>query len=148
MSSLITKAFEYFSAKYLKSNNATIEQYKVIDCIKTCKTPALGYNIQACEDCGTIKTHYNSCGNRHCPNCQAINKEKWILSKKNDTLPVIYHHTVFTVPAQLRMLFLFNKVTHCFANNFVIIKINAWIFNNSSLYILQYGLIILIFMFD
>jgi len=110
MSSLITQAFNNFSEQYLNSSRATIEQHKVIDSIKICRTPALGYNIQACEDCGSIQTHYNSCGNRHCPNCQAINKDKWILSKQNDVLPVIYHHTVFTVPAELRTLFKFNKV--------------------------------------
>ena len=109
MNSLITQAFNNFSGQYLNSSGATIEQHKVIDSIKACKTPALGYNIQACMDCGIIQTHYNSCGNRHCPNCQAINKDKWILSKQNDVLPVIYHHTVFTVPAELRTLFKFNK---------------------------------------
>lgn len=109
MNSLITKAFANFSEQYLKFNSATIEQHKLIDDIKVCKTAALGYNIQACEDCGTIESHYNSCGNRHCPNCQAINKDKWILSKQNDVLPVIYHHTVFTVPAELRTLFKYNK---------------------------------------
>jgi len=110
MSSLITKAFENFSEQYLNFNKATTEQHKLIDNIKVCKTAALGYNIQACEDCGTVQTHYNSCGNRHCPNCQAINKDRWILSKQNDVLPVIYHHTVFTVPAELRTLFKYNKV--------------------------------------
>jgi len=109
MSSLITKAFVNFSDEYLKFNRATIEQHKLIDSIKICKTAALGYNIQACEDCGAVQTHYNSCGNRHCPNCQAINKDRWILSKQNDVLPVIYHHTVFTVPAELRTLFKYNK---------------------------------------
>jgi len=110
MSSLITKAFENFSDEYLKRYSATIEQHKLIDSIKICKTAELGYNVQACQDCGTLQTHYNSCGNRHCPNCQAINKDRWILSKQNDVLPVIYHHTVFTVPAELRTLFKFNKV--------------------------------------
>ncbi len=109
MTSIITKAFDNFSSEYLKHNSATIEQHKLIDSIKVCKTAALGYNIQACEDCGVVQTHYNSCGNRHCPNCQAINKDRWILSKQNDVLPVIYHHTVFTVPAELRTLFKYNK---------------------------------------
>jgi len=110
MNSLITQAFNNFSGQYLNSSSATIEQHKVMDSIKACKTPALGYNIQACMECGTVQAHYNSCGNRHCPNCQAINKDRWILAKQNDVLPVIYHHTVFTVPAELRTLFKFNKV--------------------------------------
>jgi len=109
MRSSITKAFENFSGEYLRLNSATIQQHKVIDCIKACKTEKLGYNVQACEDCGSIHTHYNSCSNRHCPNCQAINKDRWILAKQNDLLPVKYHHTVITIPAELRTLFKFNK---------------------------------------
>ena len=110
MKSQITKVFENFSHEYLQIHSATIQQHKVIDCIKACKTGKLGYNIEACEDCGTIQSHFNSCSNRHCPNCQAINKDKWILAKQNDLLPVKYHHTVFTIPADLRTLFKFNKV--------------------------------------
>jgi len=109
MKSQITKAFEKFSGEYLRFNSATIEQHKLIDSIKVCKTEKLGFNVQACQDCGAVHTHYNSCSNRHCPNCQAINKDRWILAKQNDLLPVKYHHTVFTVPAELRTLFMFNK---------------------------------------
>ena len=109
MKSLITKAFENFSGEYLRFNSATIVQHKVIDSIKVCRTEKLGFNVQACQDCGSITTHYNSCSNRHCPNCQAINKDRWILAKQNDLLPVKYHHTVFTIPADLRTLFKFNK---------------------------------------
>ena len=109
MKTAITRAFENFSGQYLALYSATIQQHKVIDCIKVCKTEKLGYNVQVCEDCGSIHTHYNSCSNRHCPNCQAINKDRWILAKQNDVLPVKYHHTVFTIPNELRTLFLFNK---------------------------------------
>ena len=109
MVSPISTIFNRFSELYLQHNSATIQQLKVIDCIKVCKTPELGYNAQACQDCGAIHTHYNSCSNRHCPNCQAINKDRWILNKQNDLLPVSYHHTVFTVPAELRTLFKYNK---------------------------------------
>jgi plasmid rolling circle replication initiator protein Rep len=109
MKSPITKAFENFSGEYLGLNSATIEQHKVIDSIKVCKTERLGFNVQACQDCGNVIKHYNSCSNRHCPNCQAINKDKWVLAKQNDLLPVKYHHTVFTVPSELRTLFRYNK---------------------------------------
>lgn len=109
MKSPITKAFENFSGEYLRLNSATIGQHKVIDSIKACKTERLGFNVQACEDCGNMVTHYNSCSNRHCPNCQGINKDKWVLAKQNDLLPVKYHHTVFTVPAELRPLIRYNK---------------------------------------
>jgi len=103
-------AFERFGEPYLNEHSATIEQHKVMDCIKVCKTEKLGFNTEACEECGSMQTHYNSCGNRHCPNCQAVHKDRWILQKQYDLLPVKYHHTVFTIPAELRTLFLFNKV--------------------------------------
>ena len=105
----ISLAFERFSKAYLQQYSATIEQHKVIDCVQACKTERLGFNVEACQDCGSMTTHYNSCGNRHCPNCQAIHKDRWILIKQNDLLPVKYHHTVFTIPSELRTLFLYNK---------------------------------------
>ena len=105
----ISLAFERFSKAYLQQYSATIEQHKVIDCVQACKTERLGFNVEACQDCGSMTTHYNSCGNRHCPNCQAIHKDRWILIKQNDLLPVKYHHTVFTIPSELRTLFLHNK---------------------------------------
>ena len=109
MNSSINMVFRRFASKYLEHNSATIEQHRAIRSILACKSGELGYNVQACEDCGTVHTHNNSCGNRHCPNCQAINKDKWIFARKNDILPVKYHHTIFTVPSELRMLFKYNK---------------------------------------
>ena len=42
MKSPITKIFENFSGEYLRLNSATIEQHKVIDSIKVCKTESWG----------------------------------------------------------------------------------------------------------
>lgn len=109
MKSKISDIFNRFSESLLSTSSASLEQHKVINCIKNCKTEALGYHKEQCADCGDERLRYNSCNNRHCPNCQAVNKERWILAKQYDLLPVKYFHTVFTVPAQLRMLFLYNK---------------------------------------
>ena len=38
----------------------------------------LGIHTITCEECGETYTAFNSCRNRHCPNCQAYAKEKWI----------------------------------------------------------------------
>ncbi len=109
METKITEIFTRFSDTYLKTYSATLEQHKVIRCIKNCKTEAMGCHKEQCADCGYERLRYNSCNNRHCPNCQTVNKERWILAKQYDLLPVKYFHTVFTVPAELRMLFLYNK---------------------------------------
>jgi len=62
-----------------------------------------------CTDCGTIDFSYNSCRNRHCPNCQNAQKQKWIGKRKDELLPVSYFHLVFTVPHQLNLVFMENK---------------------------------------
>ncbi len=70
---------------------------------------AVGGHVTACTACGHIKVHYNSCGNRGCPQCQGVNKEKWILEREYDLLPVKYFHVVFTLPGQLRPICYQNK---------------------------------------
>ena len=44
MKTALTKAFENFSHEYLSLNPATIQQHKVIDCIKACKTKKLCFS--------------------------------------------------------------------------------------------------------
>ena len=81
-----------------------------LDAIEKCRTPYMGGHVEACNSCGEVRTAYNSCRNRHCPQCGAIEKEKWIMAREADLLPVKYFHVVFTVPDKLNELFLHHKV--------------------------------------
>lgn len=47
---------------------------------------------------------YNSCRNRHCPNCQALASAKWLAGREKTILPTHYFHVVFTLPQELRAL--------------------------------------------
>lgn len=85
------------------------DQYKVINAIKNCRTSALGGHVLTCNECNYHKNAYNSCRNRHCPKCQFLAKIKWIERRKEDLLPCQYFHVVFTVPGELRRIFLQNK---------------------------------------
>lgn len=86
-------------------------QKKAYDDILVCRTDACGLHTDICEQCGDIQTYYNSCGNRNCPQCQAVKREKWIHKEKYNTLDHIkYFHTVFTIPSQLHIVFLLNPV--------------------------------------
>jgi hypothetical protein len=69
----------------------------------------MGGHIEACRECGQVGTAYNSCRNWHCPKCGSIDKEKWIMKRELDLLPVKYFHVVFTVPDKLNELFLHHK---------------------------------------
>lgn len=72
--------------------------------LRDCRTSALGGHIDACDGCGNLKISYNSCRNRHCPQCQGFEKELWMLGREEDLLPVTYFHVVFTIPHELNDL--------------------------------------------
>lgn len=83
-------------------------QTKVLGKISACRTAVLGGHEEACENCGTVRYSYNSCGDRHCPKCQAARQAFWIDDLVRGTLPVKHYHIVFTVPHQLNAVCLHN----------------------------------------
>ncbi len=100
----MAEVFNRFADDYQKHRILSFEQQKLIRDIQDCRTYVLGGHVTACSSCGHIKIHYNSCGNRHCPGCQGVNKEKWILERGYDLLKVKYFHVVFTLPSELRSI--------------------------------------------
>ena len=87
----------------------SIEQHKVVQDIKNCRTEMLGGHLLECDNCNHQKNAFNSCRNRHCPKCQFLARVKWIEKRVEDLLPCQYFHVVFTIPAELRSLFVMNK---------------------------------------
>jgi len=78
--------------------------------IEVCRTKVLGGHVDKCPDCGHESApSYNSCRDRHCPKCQALDQARWIEARKERILPVPYFHVVFTLPAQLKPLALRNR---------------------------------------
>lgn len=77
--------------------------------IMGCKTSAMGFNAAICDDCSCLRIHYCSCGNRNCPQCQQVEKEKWIDKRRSEVIDAPYFHVVFTLPAQLRSLVFANQ---------------------------------------
>ena len=84
-------------------------QEKVFAKIALCRTAALGGHEEACDNCGTIRFSYNSCGDRHCPKCQAARQDFRVDGLVHSTLPVRHYHFVFTVPDYLNVLCLHNE---------------------------------------
>lgn len=56
--------------EYEKENKIVMYKKKVINAIKNCKTANIGAHKYICDECGYEEIAYNSCRNRHCPNCQ------------------------------------------------------------------------------
>ena len=100
---------ELHGESYTKSKKLPSNILKALYSIKDCRTAALGGHVYECDECGEKKISYNSCRNRHCPKCQAYDKEMWIYERSKSLLPTHYFHIVFTIPEQLNSLTLFNQ---------------------------------------
>ncbi len=87
--------------KYIEKNKVIGYKQKVIKEIKNCKTEKMGGHKYICDECGYEEIAYNSCRNRHCPNCQITKKLKWIEARKEEVLNVKYYHVVFTIPSEI-----------------------------------------------
>ena len=90
------------------AGHVSLGQLKVMSAIERCRTwafsprarpvAALGGHVERCEDCAHLRISYNSCGNRHCPKCQAAAAKEWLADRQAELLPVPYFHVVFTLP--------------------------------------------------
>ena len=95
--------------EYLEKHKVVGYKQKVIKAIKDCKTEKLGAHKYICDECGYEEIAYNSCRNRHCPNCQTGKKVKWIEARKEEVLNIKYYHVVFTIPSEMYLLTLQNQ---------------------------------------
>jgi hypothetical protein len=80
-------------------------QGRALSAIALCRTAALGGHANVCMACGLKEDpSYNSCRNRNCPKCQALDQERWIQARTKAILPVSHYHGVFTMPSDFRAL--------------------------------------------
>lgn len=86
----------------------TFREAKALIDLAACRTAALGGHVQECDACGRREVSYNSCRNRHCPQCQGSQRAAWFAARSTELLPVPYFHLVFTLPHELAALALVN----------------------------------------
>ncbi len=88
----------------LNVNKLLMHHRRTLNALTICRTAALGQHVDGCDSCGHLKISYNSCRNRHCPKCQGLNKEMWIVQQEEQLLGVAYFHVVFTLPHELNAM--------------------------------------------
>ena len=104
----IQNIFKEYGPEYIKTHKLSKEQWKGYNSIINCKTASLGTHKITCEECGDTHIVFNSCRNRHCPNCQGYAREKWIEKESSYMLECPYFHIVTTIPAGLNEIILYN----------------------------------------
>ena len=105
----LAEVVNLFQSGLLTKTTLTTLQLKVLNKIALCRTAVLGGHEEKCDNCGTVRYSYNSCGDRHCPKCQAAKQAFWIDDLIKSTLPVKHFHIVFTVPHELNAVCLHNQ---------------------------------------
>ena len=104
----ISIAIEKFGPTWSRQYHPTSHMEKVLRHICDCRTEEMGGRLMACPECGHIHQAWNSCRDRHCPNCQSAPREVWLASRKEELIPVTYFHVVFTLPDCLNGIILGN----------------------------------------
>ena len=96
--------------RFIEKNQSWLHwrHVKVLRAVARCRTSALGGHRDQCPRCGHQAISYNSCRNRHCPKCQTGARDKWLVARQRELLPVGYFHIVFTLPKELSALALRN----------------------------------------
>ena len=101
--------FRQYGPAYRAGHHLPLQHLRVMRAIETCRTAALGGHVESCDQCSHQRIAYNSCRNRHCPQCQTLARRKWVEQRKADLLPIPYFHAVFTVPPAIAEIALRNK---------------------------------------
>jgi len=73
-----------------------------------CRTARLGGHIQACPAGHVERVWYHSCRHRRCPQCAWLQVERWLARHKARLLACDHDHVIFTMPDELRGLWLAN----------------------------------------
>lgn len=105
----VADIFRQYGQAYQNGHKLPLVQHKAINAITACRSKALGGHLQECDTCGAEVPAYNSCRNRCCPKCSWLPKEKWLLKRKTELLPVSYFHVVMTIPDLLNALVRYNQ---------------------------------------
>lgn len=103
--------FRRYGPAYRQQHPVPLHQRKLMSAIELCRTAAMGGHRDQCDQCDFTRISYNSCRNRHCPKCQASQRDQWVQARRKDLLPVTYYHVVFTLPAGAAEIAFYNPVT-------------------------------------
>ena len=99
-----------FTLKYMQWEQPAVQIRSVLSKILLCRTSTLGGHRYRCQQCTSEVNVYNSCGDRHCPQCGGARRRDWTDKSSEVILPgVPYFQVVFTLPDRLSGLILGNR---------------------------------------
>lgn len=99
-----------YTPSFLRRWAAAWQVKSVLAKILLCRTATLKGHVYECPNCHARKNVYNSCGDRHCPQCSGARRADWLEKTTELVVPKInYFQVVFTLPDKLSSLMLGNR---------------------------------------
>jgi hypothetical protein len=103
----VSDVLNRFLPRFLSGNPALNEdQWRAVRAIQACRTPALGAEGYTCRQCGRVHWACHSCNHKACPRCGRDATARWVQRELGKLVNAPYFMVTFTLPAQLRGLFL------------------------------------------
>ena len=94
---------------YEAMENLSGREISVFKKILHCRTEPVPFLFTRCDSCSSIHPVYKSCRDRMCPVCNGSAALKWTAKREAELLSTGYFLITYTVPSQLRPVFLANK---------------------------------------
>ena len=95
---------------YRHSHRIALQVQSVLAKIILCRTKALGGRLHRCHACNHEVPIYNSCIDRHCPQCSGGRRVDWVNKTASLLIPALnYFQAVFTLPDTLSSFALGNR---------------------------------------
>jgi len=93
---------------YKQKHKLPLYKLKALDSLTQCRSSVLGGHVQRCENGHVEGVWYNSCKHRMCPQCNGIQKARWLEAQKARLLNCSHRHIIFTIPHEFHALWRYN----------------------------------------
>lgn len=104
-----SKIFGIIERNYCRLENLSSYEKSVFDKVLNCRTEPVPHLFTLCDCCYSVHPVYKSCKDRMCPVCNGSASIKWTAKREAELLSTGYFLLTYTIPSQLRSLFLANK---------------------------------------
>jgi hypothetical protein len=102
----VIDALRHFLPRFLASKpGLSAPQWRAVNAIRQCRTPAMGGHVHACLDCGQMHFAWHSCNHKACPQCGRADTQQWVERQLQKLTGAPYFMVTFTLPQELRDMF-------------------------------------------
>jgi hypothetical protein len=102
----VIDALRHFLPRFLASRpGLSSAQWRAVNAIRQCRTPALGGHVHSCPDCDQWHFAWHSCNHKACPQCGRSATKIWVQRQLEKLTGAPYFMVTFTLPQELRDLF-------------------------------------------